>query len=79
MTSAKKIRWQFVQLAACAHIGAALAGGQLCDRIITCPAHGWKFDVSTSALKAAPAITVPNFQVKVTNGRVLIGLNESTP
>jgi nitrite reductase/ring-hydroxylating ferredoxin subunit len=25
---------------ACAHSGAALAGGQLCERIITCPAHG---------------------------------------
>ncbi|MBI2435623.1 MAG: Rieske (2Fe-2S) protein [Candidatus Hydrogenedentes bacterium] len=32
---------------ACKHQGADLSGGRLKDNIITCPWHGWKYDLST--------------------------------
>lgn len=56
----------------CPHQGAALAGGKLCGRHVTCPAHGLRFDVTTGAMAAAPTITVAKFAVKIDGDRVLV-------
>jgi len=56
----------------CPHQGAALTGGKLCGRHVTCPAHGWRFDVTTGALAVAPTLTVTRFPVKIDGGRVLV-------
>lgn len=61
---------------ACPHGGAALSGGALCGRHVTCPAHGWRFDVTTGALAVAPKITVAKHAVKIDGGRVLVGVVE---
>ncbi len=58
----------------CAHQGAALSGGKLCGRIVSCPAHGWRFDVTTGALVVAPSFTIPKFPVKVVDGRVSVAV-----
>ena len=31
----------------CPHAGSSLCEGPLVDSLITCPAHGWEFDVKT--------------------------------
>lgn len=59
---------------ACRHAGAALAGGKLCGRVVACPAHGWKYDVTTGALVVAPTLSVARFPVRVVEGRVLVGI-----
>ncbi|NMF98873.1 Rieske 2Fe-2S domain-containing protein [Aromatoleum toluolicum] len=57
---------------ACRHAGAALAGGKLCGRTVACPAHGWKYDVTTGALLVAPEMSVQKFPVEVVDGRVRV-------
>lgn len=59
---------------ACLHAGSALAGGNFCGRIVTCRAHGWRYDVTTGALVVAPSHTVATFPVKVSEGRVFVAV-----
>ena len=40
----------FVALdAACPHAGGPLSDGIVADRCVTCPLHGWRFDLRTGA------------------------------
>jgi nitrite reductase/ring-hydroxylating ferredoxin subunit len=56
----------------CAHAGAALSGGKLCGKVITCPAHGWRFDVTTGSLLVAPQMKVKRFPVKIEEGKIYV-------
>ena len=56
----------------CRHAGAALAGGKRCGHIVACPAHGWKYDVTTGAHCVAPALSVEKFPVEIVDGRVRV-------
>jgi nitrite reductase (NADH) small subunit len=40
----------------CPHAGGPLAKGQLAGRVVTCPWHGWQFDVTTGQHSLAPRI-----------------------
>jgi nitrite reductase/ring-hydroxylating ferredoxin subunit len=59
---------------ACLHAGSALAGGAFCGKFVTCPAHGWRFDVTTGALAVAPELKVRTFPVKIVDGKVMVEL-----
>lgn len=63
---------------ACRHAGAALAGGKVCGRIVSCPAHGWKYDVTTGALCVAPEMSVRKFPVEIVDGRVRVATGNAT-
>lgn len=63
----------------CLHHGAALNGGKLCGNTLTCPAHGWRYDVTTGALLTAPDKRLRTFQVKIADGRILVQLPGATP
>jgi len=56
----------------CLHNGAALSGGRVCGKVVACPAHGWRYDVTTGALLAAPEKRLRTFPVEVIDGRVMI-------
>lgn len=56
----------------CPHQGGPLGDGFLDDKIVTCPLHGWQFDVTTGCNSLNPAVQVNCYQVKVENGDVLI-------
>ena len=50
----------------CTHAGGTLAKGKLEGKIVTCPRHGSKFDVTTGNRIAGPATqNEPKHQVKV--------------
>jgi nitrite reductase (NADH) small subunit len=40
----------------CPHSGGPLAKGRLAGQVITCPWHGWQFDVTTGRHCLAPRI-----------------------
>jgi nitrite reductase (NADH) small subunit len=45
--------------AACPHSGGPLADGLVADACVTCPLHGWRFDLrSGAALGAHPGVAV---------------------
>ena len=58
----------------CAHRGGPLGEGDLDGRIVTCPWHAWRWDVTTGANANNPAVRVPCFTVTVENGAVFVSL-----
>lgn len=60
---------------ACPHKGGPLGEGTLKDHVVTCPWHGWNWDVRTGANVRNPALRkVECFQVSVSEGEIFIEL-----
>jgi nitrite reductase (NADH) small subunit len=49
----------------CPHQGGPLAEGELTGCIVTCPWHGWQFDVRTGAHQLSKNISQPTFETKI--------------
>ena len=60
----------------CPHQGGPLAEGVLAKCIITCPWHGWQFDVRTGQHQLSKNVVQPRFETKVENGMVWVELPE---
>jgi nitrite reductase/ring-hydroxylating ferredoxin subunit len=58
----------------CPHRGGPLGEGDLGGTIVTCPWHGWRWDVTNGANTNNPAITVACFPVTVEQGEVFVDL-----
>jgi nitrite reductase/ring-hydroxylating ferredoxin subunit len=58
----------------CCHKGGPLGDGTLNGTAVSCPWHGWRFDVSTGACLNNPAAKVPCYETKIENGQVLAKL-----
>jgi len=56
----------------CLHQGAELGCGRLAGSVITCPLHGWQFDVTTGACLTQPGQQVQSFPVRVEDGAVQV-------
>ena len=50
--------------AVCPHQGGPLAEGGIDGTVVTCPWHGWQFDVTTGVCTFNDAIKQPTFPVK---------------
>ncbi len=48
----------------CLHRGGPLAQGVLSGKVVTCPWHGWQYDVTTGKLVANPAVAVRTFTLE---------------
>lgn len=49
----------------CLHRGGPLAQGDLMDACVTCPWHGWQYDVTTGKSLMNPSVGVRTFPVEV--------------
>jgi nitrite reductase (NADH) small subunit len=49
----------------CPHAGGPLGEGRLSGNVVTCPWHGWQFDVTTGRHCLNDNITHAHFSVKV--------------
>ena len=59
----------------CTHQQVHLADGLVMGRIIECPRHNGRFDVTTGAARGAPAcIDLRTYPVKVEAGKVLVDI-----
>jgi nitrite reductase/ring-hydroxylating ferredoxin subunit len=56
----------------CPHQGGPLADGPLEGTLVTCPWHGWQFDVRTGATTLNNRLKQPCFEVKVEGRDVLV-------
>lgn len=58
----------------CLHRGGPLGEGDVEGSVVTCPWHGWQFNVSTGACVNNPSAKVEVYQVKVegTDVKVLV-------
>lgn len=57
----------------CPHAGGPLAEGRLEGPILTCPNHGWSFDVRGGACLVDPSRSLEVLPVRVIDGRVVVG------
>lgn len=59
----------------CTHSGQSLVEGSLNGEVVTCPAHGGKFNVKTGRAKAFPCIIpLKKYPVEVRNDALWIGM-----
>jgi len=58
----------------CLHRGGPLGEGELARQIVTCPWHGWKYDVTTGRLSNNPAVGVERFPIEVRGDDIFIDI-----
>ena len=58
----------------CLHRGGPVGEGLLDGSVVTCPMHGWEYDVRTGANVANPMARLRTYPVRVDGDDVLVGL-----
>ena len=58
----------------CPHRGGPLGDGDLEGRLVICPWHGWRWDVTTGANANNPAVKIACFPTAVVDGWVHVEL-----
>ncbi len=58
----------------CPHEDVHLAGGTLEDACLTCPGHGYTFDLRTGECAHDPALVLRRYKVSEENGEVWVEL-----
>ncbi|HXT26259.1 MAG TPA: Rieske 2Fe-2S domain-containing protein [Candidatus Eisenbacteria bacterium] len=58
----------------CLHRGGPLGQGQLEGSVVTCPWHGWQFDVTTGKAVMNPAASVGCFATELQGEEVYVDL-----
>ena len=56
----------------CPHQGGPIGKGQLSGCVVTCPWHGWQFDVRNGQNSLSENIKQPSFACKVSDGFVWV-------
>mgnify|MGYP003381498366 CR=1 FL=1 len=59
----------------CPHQGGPLGKGKLVGCIVTCPWHGWQFDVQTGQHQTSATLRHPRFPLRVEGGSVLVDVD----
>jgi nitrite reductase/ring-hydroxylating ferredoxin subunit len=58
----------------CQHRGGPLGEGSLAGTTVTCPWHGWTYEVSSGACGMNPAMKLQTYDVKVEGQDLLIAV-----
>lgn len=58
----------------CMHQGASLGAGSLQGKIVTCRAHGLKYDVTTGFVGGSPGYGVASHAVKIVDGKIAVAV-----
>lgn len=59
----------------CLHRGFSLGSGKFAGKIVTCRAHGWRYDVTTGCTMHVPDYGVTSYPAKVDDGRILVSVD----
>jgi nitrite reductase/ring-hydroxylating ferredoxin subunit len=63
----------------CPHQGGPLGNGNLQDCVLTCPWHGWQFDVRDGQSLLSPAVRHPTLPTRVDgDGKVYVCVSPSS-
>jgi nitrite reductase/ring-hydroxylating ferredoxin subunit len=57
----------------CVHAGASLGAGKLEGRVLTCRAHGFRYDVTTGQVTTG-GLGVTSYPAKVSDGRIFVAV-----
>jgi nitrite reductase/ring-hydroxylating ferredoxin subunit len=58
----------------CAHLKGPIGEGRLEDCVVSCPWHGWQYDVRTGKNEFDLAIEIATYEVRVEDGDVQIAV-----
>lgn len=58
----------------CPHRGGPVGEGEVEGTVITCPWHGWSFDITTGASPINPAAKLTRYDVKVEGDEVKVAV-----
>ena len=58
----------------CPHMGCSLANGELKGYVVTCPCHGWSFDIRNGQYQKAKTIKLMTYKCKIQDGKIHIKL-----
>jgi 3-phenylpropionate/trans-cinnamate dioxygenase ferredoxin component len=56
----------------CLHRGGPLGEGVLSGSVVTCPWHGWKFDIRTGSFTVIPTLKVTTYKVMEQDGWIMV-------
>jgi nitrite reductase (NADH) small subunit len=56
----------------CLHRGGPLGQGELKGNVVTCPWHGWQYDVTTGKLVTNPAVGCETYAVEVRGDDIFV-------
>ena len=60
----------------CTHRQCSLEKGRFVGKVISCPCHGARFDVTTGEVLTPPAtVPLPTYEVKIEGNRILVGVD----
>jgi nitrite reductase/ring-hydroxylating ferredoxin subunit len=60
---------------ACLHQGLSLGSSKLEGKVVTCRAHGWRFDVTTGSTLHVPGFGVTAYPVKIEDDKILVAVD----
>ena len=60
----------------CPHAGGPLGKGTLDRNIVTCPWHGWQFQVDSGQHCLNPTLCQPSYSTQVVNDMVCVNLDD---
>lgn len=58
----------------CPHRGGPVGEGEMEGSVVTCPWHGWTFDVTTGVSPVNPAAKLTRYDVKVEGNQIKINI-----
>jgi nitrite reductase (NADH) small subunit/3-phenylpropionate/trans-cinnamate dioxygenase ferredoxin subunit len=56
----------------CPHMGASLGAGEVCDGVVTCPWHAWRFSVCDGSWRDNPKLKVDQFDVRIQGDEIQV-------
>ena len=59
---------------ACQHHGGPLAEGMIAGTSVTCPWHGWEYDIPSGQCAMDPSVKNQKFEIKVEGDDILIAV-----
>ena len=59
----------------CLHRGGPLGEGTLEGPIVTCPWHGWEYDVTTGKVAQNPTVGVASYPVEVRGDEIFVDVD----
>jgi len=60
----------------CLHRGGPLCDGGIDDDVVTCPWHGWSYEIKTGTMVQDPRVGVSKHEVKIEGSAVSIRLSD---
>ncbi|MEO2031889.1 MAG: Rieske (2Fe-2S) protein [Planctomycetaceae bacterium] len=60
----------------CPHAGGPLGKGTLHGCVVTCPWHGWQFDVTSGQHQLSEGIFQPRYETTVVDGMVVVDIDQ---